>query len=196
MKVLWATYPELHRYPINILVGSELLKETVLIIGGCRSGKSGHALHLADQFAGHKIFMATCVPLDKEMEQRVSHHQKHRNPNWKTLEVPILLPEAIRENSGRGQVILVDCLTLWINNLLMENDDPENIDKHVGYLARSLENAECPVILVSNEVGTGIVPENRLARLFRDVAGFANQKIAACADRVIWMVAGIPVEIK
>jgi len=172
------------------------LKETVLIIGGCRSGKSGHALHLADQFAGHKIFMATCVPLDKEMEQRVSHHQKQRNPNWKTLDVPLFLPEAIRENSGRGQVILVDCLTLWINNLLMENDDPETIDKHVGQLARSLENAECPVILVSNEVGTGIVPENRLARLFRDIAGFANQKIAACADRVIWMVAGIPVEIK
>jgi len=140
--------------------------------------------------------MATCVPLDKEMEQRVSHHQKQRNPNWKTLDVPLFLPEAIRENSGRGQVILVDCLTLWINNLLMENDDPETIDKHVGQLARSLENAECPVILVSNEVGTGIVPENRLARLFRDIAGFANQKIAACADRVIWMVAGIPVEIK
>jgi len=172
------------------------LRETVLIIGGCRSGKSGHALHLADQFAGHKIFMATCVPLDKEMEQRVSHHQKQRNPNWKTLDVPLFLPEAIRENSGRGQVILVDCLTLWINNLLMENDDPETIDKHVGQLARSLENTECPVILVSNEVGTGIVPENRLARLFRDIAGFANQKIAACADRVIWMVAGIPVEIK
>jgi len=172
------------------------LREIVLIIGGCRSGKSGHALHLADHFAGHKIFIATCVPLDKEMEQRVSHHQKQRNPNWKTLDVPLLLPEAIRENSGPGQVILVDCLTLWINNLLMENDDPENIDTTVEQLARSLENAECPVILVSNEVGTGIVPENRLARLFRDIAGFANQKIAVCADRVIWMVAGIPVEIK
>ncbi len=172
------------------------MREIVLIIGGCRSGKSGHALHLADQFAGHKIFIATCVPLDKEMEQRVSHHQKQRNPNWKTLDVPLLLPEAIRENSGPGQVILVDCLTLWINNLLMENDDPENIDTTVEQLARSLENAECPVILVSNEVGTGIVPENRLARLFRDIAGFANQKIAVCADRVIWMVAGIPVEIK
>lgn len=172
------------------------MKETVLIIGGCRSGKSGHAVHLADQFAGHKIFVATCVPLDKEMDQRVSHHQKHRNPNWKTLEVPILLPEAIRENSGRGHVILVDCLTLWITNLLMENDDPDTIDMHVQQLVRSLENAECPVILVSNEVGTGIVPENRLARLFRDLSGFANQKIAVCADRVIWMVAGIPVEIK
>lgn len=172
------------------------MKETVLIIGGCRSGKSGHALQLADQLAGHKIFMATCVPHDREMEQRVLHHQKQRNPNWKTLEVPLLLSEAIRENSRRGHVILVDCLTLWINNILLEKDDPENIDMNIQKLIQSLEKTECPVILVSNEVGTGIVPENRLARLFRDVAGFANQKIAASVDRVIWMVAGIPVEIK
>ncbi len=172
------------------------MKETVLIIGGCRSGKSGHALQLADQLAGHKIFMATCVPHDREMEQRVLHHQKQRNPNWKTLEVPLLLSEAIRENSRRGHVILVDCLTLWINNILLEKDDPENIDMNIQKLIQSLEKTECPVILVSNEVGTGIVPENRLARLFRDVAGFANQKIAASVDRVIWMVAGIPVKIK
>lgn len=172
------------------------MRETVLIIGGCRSGKSGHALHLADPLNGQKIFIATCLPQDPEMEQRVLHHQKQRNPNWKTLEVPLLLSESIRENSRRGHVILVDCLTLWISNLLLENNDPENIDLHIQKLIQSLEKTECPVILVSNEVGTGIVPENRLARLFRDVAGFANQKIAACVDRVIWMVAGIPVEIK
>jgi adenosylcobinamide kinase/adenosylcobinamide-phosphate guanylyltransferase len=172
------------------------VKKTVLIIGGCRSGKSAHALQLADQLAGHKIFIATCMPHDREMEQRVLHHQKQRNPNWKTLEVPLLLSEAIRENSRRGHVILVDCLTLWINNLLLEKDDPENIDMNIQKLVQSLEKTECPVILVSNEVGAGIVPENRLARLFRDVAGFANQKIGASVDRVIWMVAGIPVEIK
>jgi adenosylcobinamide kinase/adenosylcobinamide-phosphate guanylyltransferase len=172
------------------------VRKTVLIIGGCRSGKSSHALHLADKLAKQKIFIATCVPHDKEMEQRVLHHQKQRNPNWKTLEVPLLLPEAICENSLQGHVILVDCLTLWINNLLMENSDPENIDMHVQKLIQSLEKTECPVILVSNEVGTGIVPENKLARLFRDIAGFANQKIAACVDSVVWMVAGIPVEIK
>jgi adenosylcobinamide kinase/adenosylcobinamide-phosphate guanylyltransferase len=173
-----------------------IVRKTVLIIGGCRSGKSSHGLNLADKLAGQKIFIATCVPHDKEMKQRVLHHQKQRNPNWKTLEVPLLLSESIRENSRQGHVILVDCLTLWINNLLMENSDPESIDMHVQKLIQSLEKTECPVILVSNEVGTGIVPENKLARLFRDIAGFANQKIAACVDSVVWMVAGIPVEIK
>ncbi len=116
-----------------------IVRKTVLIIGGCRSGKSSHALHLADKLAKQKIFIATCVPHDKEMEQRVLHHQKQRNPNWKTLEVPLLLPEAICENSLQGHVILVDCLTLWINNLLMENSDPENIDMHVQKLIQSLE---------------------------------------------------------
>ena len=113
-----------------------------------------------------------------------------------TLEVPRLIPEAIQKNGTKGHVILVDCLTLWINNLLRNDHNPENIDNHIQKLTQSIEKVECPVILVSNEVGTGIVPENNLARLYRDITGFANQKIAACVDRVIWMVAGIPVKIK
>ena len=172
------------------------MKETIFVIGGCRSGKSSHALHLAEQIPGQKIFIATCMPQDKEMEQRVLHHQQQRSSAWETIEVPFFLPEAIHKNGTDGHVILVDCLTLWINNLILDNDKPENIDNHIQKLTQSIEKAECPVILVSNEVGTGIVPENKLARLFRDIAGFANQKVAACVDRVIWMVAGIPVKIK
>ena len=172
------------------------MKGTVLVIGGCRSGKSGHALHLAEQIPGQKIFIATCIPQDKEMEQRVLRHQQQRNNTWKTIEVPIFLPEAVNIHGVRGNVLLVDCLTLWINNLIMDDEDPANIDTHIRKLTRSLEQAECPVILVSNEVGCGIVPENKLARLFRDITGFANQKMAGCADRVIWMVAGIPQRIK
>jgi len=172
------------------------VKETTLVIGGCRSGKSSHALHLAEQIPGQKIFIATCMPQDKEMEQRVLHHQQQRSNAWETLEVPVFIPEAIHKNGREGQVILVDCLTLWINNLILDDDTPENIDTHIQKLTQSIETCECPVILVSNEVGTGIVPENKLARLFRDIAGFANQKVAACVDRVIWMAAGIPVEIK
>lgn len=172
------------------------MKETIFVIGGCRSGKSSHALHMADQIPGKKIFIATCMPQDKEMEQRVLRHQEQRNGAWETLEVPFFLPEAIHKNGIKGHVILVDCLTFWINNLILDNDKPENIDKHIQKLTHSIEKAKCPVILVSNEVGTGIVPENELARLFRDIAGFTNQKVAARVDQVIWMVAGIPVKIK
>ena len=172
------------------------MKETILVIGGCRSGKSSHALFLAKQIPGQKIFVATCMPQDKEMEQRVLRHQQQRSSAWKTLEVPFFLPEAIHKNGKEGHVILVDCLTLWINNLILEDDKPETIDNHIQNLTQSIEKAGGPVILVSNEVGTGIVPENKLARLFRDIAGFANQKVAACVDQVIWMVAGIPVKIK
>ena len=172
------------------------MKETILVIGGCRSGKSSHALHLADQIPGQKIFIATCMPQDKEMEQRMLRHRQQRSSVWKTFEVPFFLPETIHKKGTKGHVILVDCLTLWINNLILDNDEPENIDNDIQNLAQSIEKAECPVILVSNEVGTGIVPENKLARLFRDITGFTNQKVAACVNRVIWMVAGIPVKIK
>ncbi len=159
--------------------------------------QSRYALELATQAAGrNRIFIATCMPVDKEMEERVRHHQKERNQSWTTLEVPVLLPEAVDEHGRQGNVIVVDCLTLWLSNLLLEINNPEEIEVHIKRLIQSLESSQCPVFLVSNEVGTGIVPENRLARMFRDVAGFANQKVAACSDMVIWMVAGIPVTIK
>ena len=172
------------------------MDKTFLVIGGCRSGKSRHALHLAEQVSGQKIFIATCIPHDKEMEQRVMHHQRQRDSTWKTLEAPIFLPDAIIKQGLKGNVLLVDCLTLWINNLIMDDRNAAKIDNHIINLIRSLDEAECPVILVSNEVGCGIVPENKLARRFRDIAGFTNQKVADFADRVIWMVAGIPVKIK
>jgi adenosylcobinamide kinase / adenosylcobinamide-phosphate guanylyltransferase len=172
------------------------VKETTLVIGGCRSGKSSHALHLAEQIPGQKIFIATCTPQDKEMEQRILRHRQQRSSAWKTFEMPLLIPEIINKHSLKGNVILIDCLTLWINNLIMDDEDPTKIDAKIRKLTQSIVKSECPVILVSNEVGTGIVPENRLARLFRDITGFANQKVAACVNEVIWMVAGIPVKIK
>ena len=173
------------------------MKETILVIGGCRSGKSRHSLELAEKISGSKrIFIATCMPLDDEMKERIDRHKKERDKNWKTIEAPVELSVAINENSREGDVILVDCLTLWINNLLMETESTDIINDHIQKLITALEEAECPVMLVSNEVGAGIVPENKLARQFRDYAGFVNQKVAECADRVIWMVAGIPVVIK
>jgi len=173
------------------------VKETTLIIGGCRSGKSRHALELAEKISGNKrIFIATCMPLDDEMKERINRHKKERDKSWTTIEAPVELSVVINENSREGDVILVDCLTLWINNLLMETEDPDIIHQRIHKLILAIEEAKCPIILVSNEVGAGIVPENKLARQFRDLAGFTNQKVAERADRVIWMVAGIPVPIK
>ena len=173
------------------------MKETVFVIGGCRSGKSRHALETAENYPGTgQIFVATCIPYDDEMKHRVAQHRRERSQNWQTLEAPELLPEAIIENSGKATVLLIDCLTLWINNLLMASGDTEKIDKKIENLVQAIEAASCPVVLVSNEVGAGIVPENQLARQFRDLVGTANQAVAAQADRVIWMVAGIPVTVK
>jgi adenosylcobinamide kinase/adenosylcobinamide-phosphate guanylyltransferase len=173
------------------------MNEITFVIGGCRSGKSSHALDLAKRTSMEdRYFFATCEPHDEEMKQRIKLHKDQRGPSWQTKETPILLPETITEYSHKAGVIIVDCLTLWITNLLLKTDDQEKVLEYVQDLLTALENSKCPVILVSNEVGAGIVPENSLARLFRDLAGFANQKVAKVADKVIFMAAGIPVAIK
>ena len=173
------------------------MNNIIFILGGCRSGKSSYALECGQELPGSsKIFLATCVPRDQEMQQRVERHQQERDHIWRTLEVPLKLPEAIAQNSRLDTVILVDCLTLWINNLLMESQKPDAAIAHAEKLVTALKQTPGTVILVSNEVGAGIVPENQLARLFRDVVGTLNQKVAQCAHKVIWMAAGIPVTIK
>jgi adenosylcobinamide kinase/adenosylcobinamide-phosphate guanylyltransferase len=173
------------------------LKEVIFVIGGCRSGKSRQALEAAEGMPGdHKTFIATCIPHDEEMKQRVEQHQKERSLIWRTVEEPIRLPQAIVEQSRQADVVLVDCLTLWISNLMLELDDDRKILAGLPELTRALQSVHCPVVLVSNEVGTGIVPENQLSRRFRDLVGSTNQTVAGQADRVVWMVAGIPVGIK
>jgi adenosylcobinamide kinase/adenosylcobinamide-phosphate guanylyltransferase len=172
------------------------MKEVTLVLGGCKSGKSNHALALAETYGLRQLFMATCVPYDDEMKERVARHKEERSNNWKTLDVPLELCETIAAHGNEGNVLLVDCLTLWISNLLMEFEDRDRAERQVDRLVAALDLVSCPVVLVSNEVGAGIVPENKLARLFRDIAGTANQKIAAAADRVVWMVAGLPVGVK
>ncbi len=171
--------------------------KSTFIIGGCRSGKSSYALNTANKIArDKKLFIATSVPTDKEMEKRVKKHQQDRGTDWTTAEIPIAVPEKIADSSKSYDVILVDCLTLWVSNLLFHNLTQAEIADITGNLENAIKYALCPIILVSNEVGTGIVPENKLARLFRDTAGFVNQKIAATADTVFLMAAGIPVKIK
>jgi len=173
------------------------MNKIMFIIGGCRSGKSTYALQTAEKVpAQRKIYIATCVPQDDEMKQRVAMHQTARSKSWTTVEEPLRLPEAIVQNSRRADVIVIDCLTLWVNNLLMETDDEKQIEETISQLIDTLDKATGQIVIVSNEVGAGIVPENRLARQYRDIMGLANQAVAKTADKVIWMVAGIPVTVK
>ena len=140
--------------------------------------------------------MATCCAKDEEMRQRIKEHQKVRGSDWQTVEVATALSEAVTSYSSHADVILIDCLTLWVGNMLAEYMSQEEILVRTDALTRAIDEAPCSVIIVSNEVGTGIVPENELARRFRDVAGFVNQKVAACVNSVVWMVAGIAVPVK
>nr|MBS0022207.1 bifunctional adenosylcobinamide kinase/adenosylcobinamide-phosphate guanylyltransferase [Gammaproteobacteria bacterium] len=173
------------------------MKRNTLIIGGCRSGKTAHALALADSLGViDKIYIATCVPLDQELRERVDIHRRERGEGWITREVPLALAEVIMETAAENRVILVDCLTLWLSNLLMEGLENERLEDCFGALAEALGAAGGPVILVSNEVGGGIVPENTLARRFRDLSGKLNQIVAGASDQVVWMVAGIAVPVK
>jgi adenosylcobinamide kinase/adenosylcobinamide-phosphate guanylyltransferase len=171
-----------------------VVNESIFVVGGCRSGKSRHALELAEKITDiHRVFIATCVPYDEEMKDRVRRHRQDRGSTWTTVDAPVELADAILKQSQNARVILADCLTLWMSNLLMES---ENLESRVEELTAAINKVQCPVIIVSNEVGTGIVPENALARQYRDAVGLANQKVAACVDKVIWMVAGIPVPVK
>ncbi len=180
-------------YSLTIMDKSKI----TFVIGGCRSGKSSHALYLANEIKGsRKIFIATSVPTDKEMDARVVKHQKERGDDWITAEVPVEIPSKIIELSESSDVILVDCLTLWISNLMFNNFDDDAIVKITQELQDTLKIINVPVFLVANEVGMGVVPENALARRFRDMAGMVNQKIAQTADKVIYTVAGIPMIVK
>jgi adenosylcobinamide kinase / adenosylcobinamide-phosphate guanylyltransferase len=177
--------------------GDHAVNHVTFILGGCRSGKSGFALQTANAIAaGRRVFIATSMPLDDEMKDRVARHRAERGTGWNTVEAPLALAQAIAENARNGCVLLVDCLTLWISNMLLSTSAPAAVEARIPLLIETLAQAACPVVLVSNEVGAGIVPENKLARQFRDLAGTANQAVAAAAHRVVWVVAGIPVTIK
>ncbi len=173
------------------------MHSTKLILGGCRSGKSRHALALGERSTGHRnLFVATCQPHDDEMEKRIKRHQKERGSHWHTIEAPLDPDRVIKERGAGTNIVLIDCLTLWISNLMMAHEDDEQVMNAVNRLYQAILTPPCPVILVSNEVGMGIVPENALARRFRDLAGWCNQKMASGCDGVIWMVAGIAVPIR
>ena len=173
-----------------------------LVTGGARSGKSDFARRLCEDMAGPRVFIATCPVLDEEMRDRVERHRKERAAGgWAMVEEQVKVAEAIREAQSAA-VVLVDCLTLWINNLMYAAEqkgwllsDEDMVERCRELLAAGRAHPG-DVVLVTNEVGMGIVPENTAARMFRDLAGRANQVMAAGGDRVTILVAGLPVELK
>ncbi|MFL6809372.1 MAG: bifunctional adenosylcobinamide kinase/adenosylcobinamide-phosphate guanylyltransferase [Bradyrhizobium canariense] len=164
----------------------------ILITGGARSGKSAHAEKRARSFPGRPVYIATAEALDAEMEARIEKHRRRRSTDWIEREVPLDLLQALIETDGGGPR-LVDCLTLWLSNMMHAQ---RNWDHEVMKLAMFLRAQKSPVVFVTNEVGLGIVPDNALARSFRDAAGFMNQAIAAVADEAEFVVAGLPMKLK
>lgn len=165
----------------------------LFVLGGARSGKSRYALNRAEALPGALMFVATAQALDSEMDSRIARHREERGPRWRTIEEPFDLAAAVRTEAGADRVLLIDCLTLWASNLMLAEQD---IDAATGVLVAALGEARGPVILVANEVGLGIVPDNALARRFRDVAGIVNQAVAACVDEAVFMAAGLPMRLK
>lgn len=168
----------------------------ILVTGGARSGKSRFAERLAEACGAPLGYIATATAGDAEMAARISRHQERRGDGWQTIEEPFELARVLAEADGRYAALLVDCVTLWLSNLLLRVDDPALVLPHVKALAERLAGMESTVVLVTNEVGQGIVPENRLARTFRDLSGEANQLLAAVADEVYVSISGIPLRLK
>lgn len=165
----------------------------MLITGGARAGKSRFAERLMKSRPARHAVVATGTAGDDEMAERIARHKAERDPTWEVIEQPISVRAAIRNAARPERIVLVDCLTLWISNLMAERRE---IEHEVQGLIGTLQNAAGPVIIVSNEVGLGIVPDNALARAFRDNLGRANQAVAAAADCAVFMAAGIPILLK
>lgn len=164
-----------------------------LVLGGARSGKSRFAEDLAAASGLARTYVATAEVWDDEMRERIAHHRARRDGTWTTVDAPLDLPEALPAASGRDRIVLVDCLTLWLSNVMLAGRD---VEAAIDALLAALAAISGPAILVSNEVGSGIVPDTRLGRDFRDHQGRLNQRVAAVADRVTLVVAGLPLDLK
>ena len=174
----------------------------IFIIGGARSGKSSFALKEASTIPGKKAYIATAEALDSEMKVRIERHKKDRGNNWDTYEEPLKIIDILSDIKTKYDVVVIDCLTLWLSNLVSRNSDIiYEIEKFINALRitpayRTGRHYALRIYIVSNEVGMGIVPDNEMAREFRDMTGVLNQKIAETADEVYLVTAGIPIKIK
>ncbi len=164
-----------------------------LVLGGARSGKSSYAEQMVESQIGDCLYVATATVWDEEMADRIAEHTARRGERWITYEEPINLVGCLKKIARPNATILVDCLTLWITNLMMEGRDP---DVEGAQLVASLLELDCPVVLVSNEVGLGIVPMDKMSRDFRDYAGRLHQRLAAVVPSVTFMISGLPMQVK
>ena len=163
-----------------------------LVLGGARSGKTRHALALAEAWPA-RTYIATAQAFDDEMRARIARHQEERDEAWTTVEAPLHLDKAIREAANTAPIVVVDCLTLWLTNLMLAEHD---VEPAANKLEATLSELHTPVILVSNETGLGIVPDNALARRFRDAQGLLNQQMARACETVVFVAAGLPLTLK
>ncbi|TCM17688.1 adenosylcobinamide kinase /adenosylcobinamide-phosphate guanylyltransferase [Novosphingobium sp. PhB165] len=169
------------------------MTRSTLVLGGARSGKSRHAQALIEGFPGRLAYIATGEGLDLEMEARIARHREERGPRWSTIEAPLDLVAAIARGADEADAVLVDCLTLWLSNLMLAEIA---LAPRFDALCAAVAACPCPIALVANEVGLGLVPETPLGRAFRDEAGRLNQRIAAIADSVVFVAAGLPLRLK
>ena len=177
-----------------------------LILGGARSGKSTYAEKLAGGHGGKVVYIATAQGLDDEMKTRIAAHRAQRPSNWNTLEIPTRVGQSIARKPPEADLVLLDCLTLLVSNILMEvSDDPDSpavdqgkssVEEEIQALLSAIESSRADWIIVSNEVGMGLVPPYPLGRLYRDMLGWANRRLAENADEVTLMVAGLPWRLK
>jgi adenosylcobinamide kinase/adenosylcobinamide-phosphate guanylyltransferase len=186
-------------------------KKIIFITGGARSGKSTYALSNATKISGNKAYIATAEALDEEMRERIEKHKKQRGKDWDTYEEPLRIAEVIKEIEGKYTAIVIDCLTLWLSNIMIRTQNTgyriQTIEMEIEGFLDSLSRFKkspvcglgsgfCSLYIVSNEVGMGIVPENDMARRFRDIAGFLNQRVAEIAHEVYLLISGIPLKVK
>jgi len=175
-------------------------KKTTLLLGGARSGKSYYAQQLAMELSDNVLFVATGEALDEEMQARIAEHKKARPKNWRTVEIPTGIGREIERQIGDAEVVLIDCLTLLVSNLLRDEPDYPEAEKRmmseINELIAAMDKLDASFVIVSNEVGMGLVPKTRLGRIYRDLLGKANQLIASQATEVYLMVAGIPIKLE
>ena len=172
------------------------MSKITFILGGARSGKSKFAIEQAKGIGKKVAFIATCKATDKEMEERISIHKKTRPTHWQTFEEPQDVPLLLKKVGQKFEVIIIDCLTLLVSNLLLEGLKEKDIEKNIGKMLSVLRKLKVHAVIVSNEVGLGIVPHNKLAREFRDIAGRVNQVVAKEANEVFFMASGLALKIK